>query len=109
MATVFPQRARRDDPNGHMVVQNNLDFLKDAFDALAAKFKNGQATVSVGATAVIVTHGLGASSSSVSVTPLQDPGGRYWVSGKSATAFQINLQVAAPVGGIQFDYIVKGA
>jgi hypothetical protein len=32
MATVFPQRARRDDNNGHMAVQNNLDFLKDLLD-----------------------------------------------------------------------------
>jgi hypothetical protein len=109
MATIFPQRARRDDPNGHMVVQNNLDFLKDVVDGIIGKFKSGSATVSVGATSVIVTHGMGASSSAVSVTPTQDPGGRFWVSGKSATAFQINLQVAAPVGGIAFDYIVKGA
>jgi hypothetical protein len=24
----FPRRARRDDPNGHMIVQENLDLLK---------------------------------------------------------------------------------
>lgn len=109
MTTTFPQRARRDDPNGHMVVQNNLDFLRDAFDSTLAKFKSDSVTIGVGATTVVVTHSLGIASNAVAITPTIDPGGRFWVSAKSATQFQINLQVAAPVGGISFDYIVKGA
>jgi hypothetical protein len=30
--TSFPKRARRDDPNGHMVVQEMLEYLRDRFD-----------------------------------------------------------------------------
>jgi hypothetical protein len=92
-----------------MVVQNNLDFLKDLFDGLGNKFKSGSATVPNAATTVVVTHGLGVASNAVVITPTVDPGGRFWVSAKSSTQFTINLQVAAPVGGISFDYIVKGA
>lgn len=31
--TNFPERARRDDPNGHMVVQRMLEFLRNKYDA----------------------------------------------------------------------------
>jgi len=33
MGTEFPERARPDNPDGYLVVQRNLDFLKDLFDA----------------------------------------------------------------------------
>lgn len=109
MTTTFPQRARRDDPNGHMVVQQNLEFLRDTYDSAQGKFKQGTSTVTNGNTTVVVTHALGVASYQISLTPTTDPGGRYWVSGKSATQFTINLQVAAPVAGVSFDWIVKGA
>jgi hypothetical protein len=92
-----------------MVVQNNLEYLRDQFDGQTTKLKQGSATVPNGATTVNVTHSLGIATNYVALTPTVDPGGRYWVTGKSATAFTINLQVAAPVAGISFDWIVKGA
>lgn len=109
MATTFARSPKRDDPNGHMTVQANLDQLRDAFDASVGKFKQGTSTVTSANTSLVVTHGLGAATHQVMLTPLVDPAGRWWVSNKTATQFQINLQVAAPVGGIQFDWVVKGA
>lgn len=92
-----------------MVVQQNLEFLRDAFDSTQGKFKQGASTVTSGNTTVVVSHALGAASYQVSLTPLADPQGRFWITGKSATQFTINLQVAAPVAGVSFDWIVKGA
>lgn len=111
MATNFPQRARRGDPeNGYMVVQQMVEFLRDVFDKFAGTVVRGQATVTVGNTSVIVALGTTVGATySVSATPLADPGGRFWISGKSSSQFTINLGVAAPAGGIVFDWIAKGA
>ena len=109
MAIVFPQRARRDDPNGHMVVQNNLDFLRDEIDTVVGKIKTGTATVTNGNTTVTVTHGIGVSSASVAVSPINNPGGNWWISGKTPTTFIINLATPAPIAGVAFDWTVRGA
>ena len=107
--TEFPTRARRGDEHGYMIVQQNLEFLRDKFDATRVSILRGQATVGVGTTTLVVTHSLGSSTYSVVASPLVNPGGNWWISNKSATQFQLNLAVAAPVGGVPFDWIVKGA
>lgn len=109
MATNFPKRARRNDPKGWMVVQDNLDFLRDQFDALLGKIKRGVATIASGGTATTVVHGLGSASYSIAVTPIGDfgAGNRWWVSGKTATQFQINIS-AALGATLVFDWLVKG-
>lgn len=111
MATLFPLRAKRGDPeNGYMVVQQMVEFLRDTFDKFTATFTRGSATVTNGNTTVVVplTANVGAVYS-VGLTPLADPGGRFWVSGKTSSQFVINLGVAAPVAGIAFDWTAKGA
>jgi hypothetical protein len=109
VATIFPKRARRGDANGYMVVQEMLDWLRDLFDGFTNRFRQGTATVPQAATFVDVVHGLGQGNHQVLLTPLTNPAADWWVSSKSATQFRINLSVAAPVGGITFDYLVKGA
>lgn len=111
MATLFPLRAKRGDPeNGYLTVQSMVEFLRDAFDRFTGTISRGQATVLAGNTTVVValTANIGAVYS-VAPCPLADPGGRWWVSGKTSSQFIINLGVAAPVGGIAFDWTAKGA
>jgi hypothetical protein len=36
--TEFPERATPDNPDGYLVVQRNLEFLRDKFDPLNASF-----------------------------------------------------------------------
>lgn len=104
----FKTRSRREDPFGHKTVELNLDDLLNAYNTFVNKFRSGSVTVPQAATTLTVVHSVGMTNS-VAVTPMLDPGGRYWISGKTATQFVINLQVAAPLGGIPFDYLVKGA
>lgn len=106
--TEFPTRPRRDDTHGHMTVWQMVEFLRDQYDKFRNSVGSGTSTVTNGNTVLIVNHGLSAASYHVSLTPLADPGGRFWVTNKTATSFQINLQVAAPVAGVPFDWIVKG-
>lgn len=107
--TEFPTRARRGDPNGHMVVQQLLEFLRDQFDKYVAKVTRGTTTVAQGATTALVVHGLGNPTNTVVASPGVDPAGTWWVSNKTATQFQLNLAVAAPIGGVPFEWIVRGA
>jgi hypothetical protein len=92
-----------------MIVQDMLFFLRDAFDTFANKVARGSATISLGNTTVVVTMLTGLTTYSVEVTPTSNPGGYWWVSGKTPTQFQINLAVAAPALGVGFDWVVKGA
>lgn len=108
MATIFPQHARRDDPNGHMVVQQMVEFLRDEFDQELGKIIRGNSTIVAAATFADVAVSAPATYSVV-VTPLNDPGSRFWVSNRTSGGFRINLSAAAPVGGVAFDWIVKGA
>ncbi len=108
MAITFPTRARRADPNGHMVVQQNLEFLRDELDKLLAKFKQGSASISNPATSVLVTHALGQANYQVVVTPQNgDVGSRWWVELKTASQFTIKVQTT-PGGTAIFDWLVKG-
>jgi hypothetical protein len=104
-------RARRGDiEDGYLVVQEMVLFLRDAFDKFQVKFQAGQATVAQSNTSIAVSLPSNPGAIySVALTPTVDPGGRYWVTGKSSTGFTINLQTAAPVGGVSFDWSVKGA
>ena len=108
MAINFPFRARRGDPNGHMVVQQLLEFLRDEVEKLGGTFAIGNATITNPATSVVVVHGLDTSTYSVVITPLSDPVNRYWVSNKTATQFQINVS-ATPAVSLAFNWLVKGA
>lgn len=109
MSTIlFPEKPRREDPQAAMVVQRNLNFLRDQLEDLIKESEGGSATVTVGNTSVSVTLTQTYAAYSVVISPTKDPGVRYWVSNKATTTFQINLQSAAPAGGISFDYIVKG-
>jgi hypothetical protein len=103
----FPERARRDDPMGHMVVQRNLDLLRDAVDAVRTGEDQGSVVVTSTNTSVVVLHSLGTAAFQVLVTPTNNPGGTFWVTGKTSSQFTLNLQVAAPVGGVGFDWYAK--
>lgn len=112
MATLFPLRARRDqDPSqGVQIVQQMVEFLRDVFDKFTNTVVRGNTTMLATATTVVVSFATQPGTVySVAVTPLADPGGRVWVSAKSASGFTINSSVAAPVGGLAFDWIAKGA
>lgn len=108
MAIIFPIRARRGDPNGHMIVQQNLEYLAEQVDKVTGGLAAGSATITNPATNVLVNHSLGVASYFVTVTPRADPVGRYWISNKTAASFQLNLS-AAPAGSLAFDWIAKGA
>jgi hypothetical protein len=106
--TEFPTRARRNDRYGHMVVQQLLEFLRDNYDRFAGSFVQGSTTVPQGATTIVVTHGLGAAIYVATASPTVNPGGNWWISNKTATTFQLNLAAAAPLGGVPFQWQVKG-
>lgn len=86
----------------------NIQYLANqVFDVFANKWEQGQAIITNPATTVAVAHTLGTSTFQVSVVPSSgDPGGRWWVSGKTNAQFVINLP-AAPVGSVTFDWIAK--
>lgn len=105
--TNFPFRARRDDDFGWMKVQQLLEFLRDVVDKLQNSRSRGSATIAQGSTTLLVSHGLSTPSYSVGVIPLVNPGGNVWASNKTASQFQVNVSVAAPVGGIPFDWFVQ--
>jgi len=110
MATQFPMQARRGDPEeGYLVVQQMVLYLRDVFDKAMAGQARGSALIVQSATTVSVSipAAVGAVYS-IAVVPLNDPVGRYWVSGKTTSGFTINLSTAAPVGGVAFDWIVRG-
>lgn len=64
---------------------------------------SGTATITAGNTSVTVSHGLVSTPSKVIVTPIGDPGARFWVANKTATTFDI-VVAAAPTADIQFDW-----
>lgn len=73
--------------------------------------KAGSATLPVGTSSLVITHSLGLPNA-VGLTPntaniaIVWGGGGYWISGKTNNSFQINLSVAAPSGGVGFDWMV---
>lgn len=104
----FPTRARRDDPNGHMTVMEMLEFLAGEFQGAVAAEAYGSVTVANGATTASVTHDALPADHKVTASPKVDPGGRWWLSNITSTGFQVNLQTAAGIGGVPFDWIAKG-
>lgn len=109
MTTNFALKPRRDDPQAAMRVQSNLEQLRDVVDSFTGRFKEGSSTITSGNFNVVITHGLGSTNYKAQVTPTVDPGGRWWVSAKTATQFTINIITVAPVGGVSFDWVLKGA
>ena len=83
------------------------DNFVNTVNSFIGKFATGTATVANTNTTVNVIHNLGTTNYVVELTPLQNPGGAFWVTGKTASQFTINLAVAAGVGGQAFDWIVK--
>jgi len=99
-------------------------FLNNVYDQFAAKFALGTNTIPNGATSVTIVHNIGTTLYSVAITPLQAAsgtvtdlwgpatyslGGGYWVSGKTAAQFVLNIPSPAPAGGLAFDWMVKAA
>jgi hypothetical protein len=111
MTVRFPQRwtSSTDPAKAPGILQNALDFLADLFDKFTAATAKGTATVTNGNVAVAVAFATPITSPAVVVTPLSDPGGRFWTSARTSSGFTINLGVAAPVAGVVFDWIAKGA
>jgi hypothetical protein len=104
-------QARRGDPEeGYLVVQQMVLFLRDVFDKFAQASARGVSTIVQGTTTVNASlpAAVGATYS-VALAPLNDPVGRYWVTNKTSSGFTINLSAAAPVGGVAFDWVVRGA
>jgi len=62
---------------------------------------SGTATIPAGSTSVTVSHGLVAAPSKVLVTPIGDPGDRYWVENITDTSFDI-VVATAPTADIDF-------
>lgn len=111
MAIRFPQRWTSSTPSDKApgILQNCIDFLADFVDKFTSKFAQGTATVANGNTTVAVLFPTSILSPAVEITPVADPGGRYWISARTGSGFTINLSVAAPVAGVAFDWIAKGA
>ena len=71
-----------------------LDLGKPLYNA-------GTATISAGETRVTVEHGLAYSPSRVLVTPIGDPGDRFWVENVGSSSFDI-VVATAPTSDIKF-------
>jgi hypothetical protein len=95
--------------DGVMKLQQLVEWLRDEMDKVKGEGLKGVATIAQGQTTLIIAHNLGTPTYSLALTPTSDPGGRYWASNKTATQFQANLQTAAPVGGVSFDWIIRSA
>jgi len=126
--TTLPQRPTKKGPVDQQVWTTwtmLMYFINAIYDAQIASILSqiaaiggtstvqaGSATVAAGNTTVTVSHSLGAPNA-VALTPTNANvgivwgGGGYWVTGKTNTSFVINLGVAAPAGGVTFDWMVK--
>lgn len=102
----FPRLARRKDPEGHMVVQEDLGLVRDAVNSHIAGTDSGSAIVPNGSSVLTVNHGLGTASFTAKLTPVGDPVNRYWVANKTSTQFDINLSAVAGASGVPFDWEV---
>jgi hypothetical protein len=69
---------------------------------------SGNATIAAGNTSVTVNHSLGNGlTPKVLLQPVQKMGSlNWWVSGKSATQFTINISQASAGSALSFDWIV---
>jgi len=83
---------------------NNLQdasFYSYSFTATTFLKNSGTATISAGSTSVTVSHGLVATPSKVLVTPIGDPGDRFWVANVGSSSFDI---VVATAPGADIDF-----
>jgi len=62
---------------------------------------SGTATIPAGSTSVTVSHGLATTPTKVLVTPIGDPGDRFWVANVTSTSFDI-VVATAPAADIDF-------
>lgn len=109
-STQFPQRPSKTSPPQQQIwtLWQNLQYLANTvFDGFATKFAGGSSSVPATTTSVVVTHSLNMPTYAVKITPTADPGGWWWVTGKTSSQFTLNLHVAAPGGGLPFDWEVK--
>lgn len=67
------------------VVKYNIGYVTE---------NKGTATIAANTTSITVSHGLASTPSKVIVTPIGDPGTRYWVASVGATSFNIVLATA---------------
>ncbi|RLI74084.1 hypothetical protein DRO97_06425 [Archaeoglobales archaeon] len=63
----------------------------------------GTATITAGNTSVTVSHGLVSTPSKVIVTPIGDPGDRFWVANIGASSFDI-VVATAPGSDVEFNW-----
>ena len=73
------------DAGSGTVIKNNVGYATE---------NKGTATIPAGSTSVTVSHGLAAAPSKVLVTPIGDPGDRFWVANVDADSFDIVLATA---------------
>jgi len=73
-------------------VKNNLGYITE---------NKGTAVIPAGSTRVTVNHGLAAAPTKIIVTPLGDPGDRFWVENVTDTSFDI-VVATAPAADISF-------
>jgi len=67
---------------------------------------SGTATITAGSTRVTVNHGLVSTPDKVHVTPLSDPGDRYWVENRTSTTFDIVL-ASPPSSDVIFSWYAE--
>jgi len=79
-------------PSYPATIKNNVGYTTE---------NSGTATIPAGSTRVTVNHGLAGMPSKVVVTPLGDPGDRFWVENVTDTSFDI-VVATAPAADIQF-------
>jgi len=76
----------------HIEVEDNIGYVTE---------NSGTATIPAGSTSVTVSHGLAAAPSKVLVTPIGDPGDRFWVANIGSSSFDI-VVATAPAADIDF-------
>jgi hypothetical protein len=109
MSTIFfPFRPRPEDEQAALVVQRNLEFLAGLMDDLVNSSDSGSGVVVESATASAISFLRAIENPHVIATPTVGSSIPYWVSNKTNTGFIFNLQTAAPVGGVTFDWIARG-
>jgi len=83
--------------NLNTLIINNPDFITE---------NSGTATISAGNTSITVNHGLAGTPSKVLVTPIGDPGDRFWVANITNTSFDI-VVATAPTVDVDFCWQAK--
>ena len=79
------------------IVRRNIGYLTE---------NSGTATITAGNTSVTVNHGLASTPSKVLVTPLSDPGDRYYVTNITDTSFDIVI-ATAPSADVIFSWYAE--